>query len=98
MNQIETVEEFGDIRNCKVAYKCPKNWSNLEHLTDTTKHCDTCDQTVFLCRTNAELSEAVRKNHCVAISPDFELNQTLGANFVVNGNLKLTPFGARSAR
>ncbi len=79
---IEIVEDPGDIRNCKIAFKCSKNWDDLEHLTDVTRHCSTCDQAVYLCTTDAELAEAIRLDHCVAISPDSEFNHTWSTGFV----------------
>ena len=50
-------DDPGDIRNCKVVVNCPKKWESLEPLTDVTRHCGTCDEAVFLCKTDAELAE-----------------------------------------
>jgi len=72
----------GDIRNCKVLVDCPKKWSDLEHLTDVTRHCNKCDETVFLCRTDAELAEAIKLNHCVAIHLDSGSGQEWSNEFV----------------
>ncbi len=72
---ISIEEDPGDIRNCKVEFKCPKRWDELEKMGDTnTRHCHVCEEYVYLCSTDAEIAKAIRLDRCVAISPDSELS------------------------
>lgn len=58
------------IRNCRFAYKCKKQWSDLtptDSGIDNVRHCDDCQQSVYLCWSDAQLAEAIRLNRCVAL-------------------------------
>lgn len=56
------------VRNCQFAFKCPKNWEQLAPtFSASVRHCSTCAQEVFLCRTDKELAESIRLNRCVAV-------------------------------
>jgi len=56
------------LRNCAWGYKCEKEWDDLL-VTDKDKvrHCDACDQSVYLCESREALSAAVLQNRCVAL-------------------------------
>ena len=48
---------------------CPKSWDSLEPLADPqTKHCQTCNQTVYLCVSDEETLQHAEQGHCVARS------------------------------
>jgi len=81
--KIKIVGDPGDIRNCKVEFKCPKRWDELkkQDIPDT-RHCHVCDECVYLCTTDAQIAEAIRLDHCVAISPDSEWNGVWDSDFV----------------
>ena len=51
--------------------RCPKTWAALNQKTpvDDVRHCDSCDQDVYLCRTPADFVTHSEQGHCVAI-PD----------------------------
>jgi len=58
------------IRNCRFAYKCTKQWTDLtktDSVIDNVRHCDDCQQSVYLCWTDAQLVKAIRLDRCVAI-------------------------------
>jgi hypothetical protein len=67
-NQPEDKPEF---INCELAFKCPKDWFDLE-LTNKAgiKHCNQCNKNVHLCTTQEELSLAVEENLCIAFFED----------------------------
>jgi len=84
MSKIKVVGDPGDIRNCKVEFKCPKRWDELKKQDNPdTRHCHVCEENVYLCTTDAQIAEAVRLDHCVAISPESEFSNEFGdGNFV----------------
>ena len=53
VSKIEILEDLGDIRTSKVAFKCPKKWDDLDQLTNVTRHCSAFEQTVFLCKADS---------------------------------------------
>eukprot|EP00930_Biecheleria_cincta_P027431 TRINITY_DN19278_c0_g1_i1.p1 TRINITY_DN19278_c0_g1~~TRINITY_DN19278_c0_g1_i1.p1 ORF type:complete len:358 (-),score=86.35 TRINITY_DN19278_c0_g1_i1:178-1251(-) len=64
-----------DIENCDSAweYKCPKTWESLTPTERSTERfCQTCKETVYFCRTEAELEERTKQRRCVA----FDLGTT----------------------
>jgi len=83
MSKIKIVGDPGDIRNCKVEFKCPERWDELEEQDNPdTRHCNVCDENVFLCTTDAQIAEAIRLDRCVAISPASESNDEFEPHFV----------------
>ena len=59
------------IQLCPMRFKvfCPKSWDSLELLADPqTKHCQTCNQTVYLCVSDEETLQHAEQGHCVARS------------------------------
>lgn len=67
------------IRNCQFAFRCTKQWPELARTdNDKKRFCDDCQQNVFLCESDAELTQAVIQNRCIAIparsfGEDFEV-------------------------
>ena len=56
------------VRNCRSAFKCDKAWDELEPTrTSGVRHCDDCDNEVFLCDTIAEICTATKEGKCVAV-------------------------------
>ena len=56
------------IRNCKFAYKCEMKWDELDETEeDEIKFCRGCQKEVFLCETDEELTQSIKRNRCVAI-------------------------------
>jgi hypothetical protein len=56
------------IRNCRFAFKCDAVWENLEQKRNPKiRFCPTCTKNVYLCEDDAELSNNIVKNRCVAI-------------------------------
>lgn len=57
------------IRNCRFAYRCGKNWSNLATTENPDiRYCGDCQREVVFCHTDAELASSIALNRCVAIS------------------------------
>jgi hypothetical protein len=57
------------IQLCPMRFKvfCPKSWDSLEPLAyPRTKHCQTCNQTVYLCVSDEETLQHAEQGHCVA--------------------------------
>ena len=68
------------IRNCRFAYRCGKNWSNLaETENPDIRYCADCQREVVFCHTDAQLANSIALNRCVAISLDekFKSNQPI---------------------
>lgn len=66
--------------NCPMAYECPKDWFELTPINKVgVKHCDTCNQEVYLCLEQDELTERITESVCVAyfIEPDRQTHFTL---------------------
>ncbi len=62
--------EYSDlgIRNCIFQFKCSKTWASLTPTNNADiRACDECGKSVYRCRTDSELVDAVSKNRCVAI-------------------------------
>lgn len=60
--------ESVDIRNCRFAYRCPMTWDVLlKTENDAIRYCVECDRGVHLCKTDDQLSEAIKENKCVAV-------------------------------
>lgn len=56
------------LRNCPFAFRCTKQWLELKQTdSDKLRFCDDCQQPVYLCETDEELTEAIIQNRCVAI-------------------------------
>lgn len=61
------------IRNCKLAYRCDRDWSKLTETDDPDERfCESCQRVVHFCHTDSDLAEAIRLNLCVA----FQSNST----------------------
>jgi len=53
--------------NCPMSYECPKDWFELTPTNKAeVKHCDTCNQEVYLCLEQEELNERIAGSVCVA--------------------------------
>lgn len=68
--------------NCKLAFKCTKNWYELEPTYKAgIKHCHHCEEDVRLCMTQKELDIALERKYCIAYFKDashstwFKLNR-----------------------
>lgn len=66
---LNTVPTEAKIRNCTFAFRCKENFYEMMATRDdgTVRFCVNCMQEVFLCKTNEELSDHIRSNHCIAI-------------------------------
>ncbi len=63
------------VENCdlRFRYVCPKRWENLEPTDDNrVRHCDTCDQNVYYCRSVADARGRALGGQCVAIDSRVE--------------------------
>jgi hypothetical protein len=63
---------FSDIWNCPEAFKllCPKQWHELQLLQsghDNIRHCDVCNEQVYLSPTPAEFVQNCNLGRCVSI-------------------------------
>ena len=58
-----------DIRNCPLAFECPRRWRQLAPIADqpSVRYCADCDTSVHLCRTDAEYRQHRLEGHCVAL-------------------------------
>lgn len=64
----EDAKSYIDIRNCSFGFKCSQKWEDLlKRKEKNIKYCHECEKEVFLIETNAELMDAIKFNHCVAI-------------------------------
>jgi hypothetical protein len=66
---LNTIPTEAKIRNCTFAFRCKENFYEMMATRDdgTSRFCVNCMQEVFLCKTNEELSDHIRSNHCIAI-------------------------------
>ena len=61
------------VRNCKVAFKCPQFWSELQETEDSEiRHCKDCNKNVYRCTTDEDIADAIKRDRCVAIMPYFD--------------------------
>jgi len=59
-----------------MAYVCPKDWFELSPTNKSgIKHCNTCNQNVYLCKTQEEINEQLIRGVCIAI---FKPHMVLG--------------------
>lgn len=58
------------MRNCEFAFRCKANWEEMTPTRDdgSVRFCLDCMKEVFYCRTDSELVEHVKSNHCVAFT------------------------------
>jgi len=57
-----------DNRDCKINYKCPKAWDDLDKTEDSdVRHCNQCDKDVHFCADVESLKEANIEDLCVAV-------------------------------
>ena len=66
--------------NCPMQKKCSREWFELTPTIKAgVKHCDTCNQEVYLCLEQDELTERIAEGVCVAyfIEPDRQTRFTL---------------------
>jgi len=55
------------IRNCKFRYKCNEQWQGMDLVnpeSDKIRFCRVCQENVYLCENDQELSLAIRHNYC----------------------------------
>jgi hypothetical protein len=73
--------KYADIDNCQPSFrfKCPKRWYALEATEFVAvRHCNECDQDVFLCRTKSELQVHAKAGHCVALAEEYQEPEFMG--------------------
>jgi len=66
--------------NCSMQKICSKDWFELTPTIKAgVKHCNTCNQAVYLCLEQDELTERITEGVCVAyfIEPDRQTRFTL---------------------
>ena len=67
MYKEDSIDEY-QIRNCTFAFRCTQTWDSLSPTNDSSvRYCKDCDRGVHLCRTDSELTDAIKQNYCVAI-------------------------------
>lgn len=62
--------EEKEIQNCnsRLAFECPRRWSELEITEDEDiRFCGICQEKVYLCTTDMELAKRSLLRHCVAV-------------------------------
>jgi len=76
---LNTVPTEAKIRNCTFAFRCKENFYEMMATRDdgTVRFCVNCMQEVFLCKTNEELSEHIRSNHCIAVLQKVRRKETM---------------------
>ncbi|WP_415912014.1 hypothetical protein [Neptuniibacter sp. QD37_11] len=69
-----------DKRDCKINYKCPKAWGDLDKTEDPfVRFCDQCEKDVHFCADVESLKEATIEDLCVAVpTDDFEDGVMMG--------------------
>lgn len=79
------IEDFV-IRNCRIGYKCERDWDDLtDRGLRNSRYCSDCKQEVVLCKTVKQLKNALLMNSCVAIPIE-----TLGGNTHLLGSIVQT--------
>ncbi len=67
-NKSKFIDNTFSIRNCKLGYECKQRWDLLSTTSDLNiKHCNECKTDVYMIQNDAELMNAIKNNHCVAI-------------------------------
>ena len=59
------------IENCEytVEYECPLEWKNLKKTDDTqVRFCGECSKNVYRCKTDEDMDEHIKLNHCIAVN------------------------------
>ncbi|WP_415888598.1 hypothetical protein ACMXYV_11305 [Neptuniibacter sp. SY11_33] len=57
-----------DKRDCKINYKCPKAWDDLDKTENPfVRHCNQCEKDVHFCEDVDSLKEATVEDLCVAV-------------------------------
>ena len=76
---LDSVPTEAKIRNCTFAFRCKENFYEMMPTRDdgTVRFCLSCMQEVFLCKTNDELSDHIRSNHCIAILQKVKGKETM---------------------
>ena len=89
----EDAKSYIDIRNCSFGFECHQSWENLlKRKEKNIKYCHECEREVYLIETNAQLIDAIKFNHCVAIKVRHdEIPQPKRPNITV-GSLNPTNF------
>jgi hypothetical protein len=56
------------LRNCQLAFRCKQNWDEmtLTRPDGTVRFCLDCMTEVFFCKTDHDLIEHIKHNHCIA--------------------------------
>lgn len=57
-----------NLRNCQLAFRCKQKWEEMTPTRPdgTVRFCLDCMTEVFFCRTDQDLINHIRWNHCVA--------------------------------
>ena len=89
----EDAKSYIDIRNCSFGFECHQRWEDLlKRKEKNIKYCHECEKEVYLIETNAELMDAIKFNHCVAIKVRHdEVPQAKRPNITV-GSLNTTNY------
>ena len=69
----EDAKSYIDIRNCSFGFQCNQKWEDLlKRKEKNIKYCHECEKEVYLIEANAELMDAIKFNHCVAIKVRYD--------------------------
>lgn len=76
---LNTIPTETKIRNCTFAFRCKENFYEMMATRGdgSVRFCVNCMQEVFLCKTNEELSDHIRSNHCIAILQKVRAKETM---------------------
>lgn len=79
------MKEAISIRNCTFAFRCKANWNEMMPTRDdgTVRFCLDCMTEVFFCKSDAELADHVKWNHCIAIT-----RMVKGREFTLLGDIR----------
>jgi hypothetical protein len=51
----------------KLKYQCPNDWDSLEPQSEPgPRHCQMCNELVYLCESDAEMLSHAEQGHCIA--------------------------------
>lgn len=56
------------LRNCQLAFRCKQSWDEmtLTRPDGTVRFCLDCMKEVFFCKTDHDLIEHIKHDHCIA--------------------------------
>lgn len=57
-----------NLRNCQLAFRCKQKWEEMTptRADGSVRFCLDCMTEVFFCRTDQDLLNHIRSNHCIA--------------------------------